>query len=253
MEQFGATLRDWRKIRRMSQLDLGLTANVSARHISFLETGRARPSREMILQLAAVLDVPRQSRNTMLTMAGFAAPYQHQDLADDDMARVRAAIDWTIGRHAPFPAMVLDRMWRLVAANDTATTLLSGLGIRVGTCVLDPVLVPGRAAAMFDNWGEVGRLTATRLRTESAHAGGIPELTAMAARIEADPAVANYPIPAQFPAVIPARYRFGDQVLSLFSTIAQFGSAEDIALADLRIELMFPADAVTENLLRGLS
>lgn len=245
MTDFGPTLRDWRKTRRMSQLDLGLSANVSARHISFLETGRARPSREMVLHLAAALDVPRPARNSMLTHAGFAAPYRARDAADADLAEIHNAIRWTIERHSPYPAMVLDRDWHLVDANPVAMMLLSGLGIARGTSVLAPLKDPARAAEIFENWGEVGRLTALRLRAESAHAGGIAELDAFATLIEADPAVTATPIPAVQPAVIPAIYRAGPLRLSLFSTIAQFGTVEDIALSDIRIELMFPADAAT--------
>jgi transcriptional regulator with XRE-family HTH domain len=250
MEQaFGTLLKDWRSARRMSQLELGLAANVSARHISFVETGRSRPSRSMVIQLSETLQVPRPQRNVLLNAAGFAAAYRERELYADDMAHVRAAMEWTLKRHDPFPAIAIDRHWFVVSANKCAGMLLSGIGVKVGDSMLDAMTRPEVKDAI-ENWPQVARYTIARLRTESAHLGGDSLLDAAADRLAgyAGPPPADT---APLPAVVPAIYRANGLVLSLISTLAQFGSAEDITLADLRIELMFPADDITRDILMG--
>jgi transcriptional regulator with XRE-family HTH domain len=248
-ETFGNLIRDWRNQRRMSQLDLALASDVSARHISFLETGRSQPSRGMVLALSESLGVPRATRNVLLTAAGFAQAYRARDLDDRDMAPVREAMDWTLERHCPYPAIAFDRHWRLVRTNPVAAAMLESMNLSIGDSLLDAFLEGGPFAEALENRDEVARHMVARLRTESAHAGGDEVLDAGAAKLAA---MLGDRAPGQndsMPAVIPARFRLGDVVLSMFSTIAQFGSTEDIALADLRIELMFPADEATRELL----
>ena len=247
-EPFGALLRSWRGQRRMSQLELGLAANVSARHISFLETGRAKPSKTMVLILSETLKVPRAIRNTLLNAAGFAKAYKARDLGEDEMAYVRAAMDWTLERHRPFPAIAFDRHWRLVRSNDTAAALLEPMNLRDGDSLLDAFASGGLATAI-DNWEEVARHMIARLRTESAHLGGDPILDAGADRLAAQVGHDKAHYDGTMPAVVAANYNAGGTILSFFSTISQFGSAEDIALADLKIELMFPADDFTREAL----
>lgn len=247
--QFGHVLKEWRGRRRMSQLDLGLTANVSARHVAFLETGRSRPSREMVIQLAEALEIPRPARNTMLNAAGFAPAYRTRALDAPDMDVVREALEWMVARQDPYPALVIDRHWRVVSANRTASMLLGAFGVEAGGSLLDVLTAPGHGAQIFDNWAEAGHHMLTRLRTESAHHGGDPVLDAAAARLADDPDIRGYLPTAPLPPVIPVRYRAGPAVLSFISTIAQFGTAEDIALADLRVELFFPADDATRSFL----
>lgn len=247
--QFGQVLKEWRGRRRMSQLDLGLTANVSARHVAFLETGRSKPSRDMVIQLAEALDMPRPARNTMLNAAGFAPVYRARALNEPDMATVRLAVDWTIRRHEPYPALVIDRHWKLVSLNGTADALLGAFGIAEGDSLIDALLAPGAGPALLENWGEAGHHFLTRLRTESAHHGGDAVLDAAAAKLAEDAAVRAHAPAGTLGPVIPVRYRAGPAILSFISTIAQFGTAEDIALADLRIELLFPADEATRSFL----
>jgi transcriptional regulator with XRE-family HTH domain len=248
-QTFGDHLRGWRRQRRLSQLELGLSATVSARHIAFLETGRANPSRGMVLQLADAMQVPRAARNALLKAAGFAEIYRARDMAVAEMAPFRAAVTWTLQRHDPYPAIALDRHWRVVEANVAATALLAAVDVGPGDSLLDALVTPAMRAAC-ENWPEVMRHLLTRLRTENASLGGDPVLeTAIAALTAATTEQPGLELPAELAAVVPTRYRFNGQVLSLFSTIAQFGTAEDIALADLKIELMFPADQTTEDLL----
>jgi transcriptional regulator with XRE-family HTH domain len=250
MEQtFGTLLKGWRNERRMSQLDLGLAANVSARHVSFIETGRARPSRSMVLQLSETLQVPRPERNALLNAAGFAAAYEKRDLDAGEMAHVRAAVDWTLTRHDPFPAIAVDRHWSVVSANQCGQMLLSGIGLDVGDSLLDAMLYSEAVRDAVVNWPEVAHHTMMRLRTESAHLGGDPVLDEAANRLAEEIGTSPPHDGAPLPAIVPATYRANGMVLSFFSTIAQFGTAEDIALADLKIELMFPADDVTRQVL----
>lgn len=249
---FGAALKEWRGRRKLSQMELGLTANVSARHIAFLETGRSKPSRAMVMQLGEALAMPRAERNRMLDAAGFRAAWTKRKRDDKDMAPVNRAISHMIGRHEPYPAFVIDRHWTIITANRPGFAVLSAFGVSSGGSLLDAMLEPGRAAAMIENWPEVAAHMVSRLRTESLHLGGDPVLENAAARLSQDPALAHLPHPADMPVVIPARYRLGNQTFSVFTTIAQFGTAEDIALADLRVELLFPADEETERLMAGM-
>ncbi len=246
---FGTLLKDWRTQRRISQLDLGLAANVSARHISFLETGRSRPSRSMVLQLSESLQVPRVDRNRMLDAAGFAPAYRSLDIDSQAMAPIREAVAWTLDRHIPFPGIALDKYWNLVQANAPANKLLALFGIGVGDSLLDIFGSPEALKGVFENWLEVARFMVIRLRTESAHLGGDEVLDQAAERLAAAAAWDRAEGPMVMPSVVPARLVINGARLSLFSTIAQFGSAEDIALADLKIELMFPADDATRSFL----
>ncbi len=247
MTQFPQSLKTWRKARHLSQLDLALEADVSARHISFLETGRARPSREMIARLGDALHLPLATRNQMLTHAGFAPRYAARQWDAAEMAPIRAALDHTLKSHAPFPAFAVDRLWTVLQLNEPAAKLFGLLGITQGTCLLD-IVTSDALPTFIENWPEVAHHSAQRLRTESAAQGGVRELDAAADKL------AKNPLPAQAAhgPVIPTIYRAGSLRLSLFSTIAQFGTAEDVTLDDLKIELFFPADAETAETLKAL-
>ncbi|MDI3335974.1 helix-turn-helix domain-containing protein [Defluviimonas aestuarii] len=249
MRDFSDEMRLWRKKRHLSQLDLALAADVSARHVSFLESRRAKPSKAMVLKLAEALGVPRAERNTLLTAAGFAPHYP--DLPPDhaSLAPLRAAMERTIARHDPFPAVIMDRLWRLIALNRTASVLFAPLGLGPGGSLLDAL---PQAAAFIENWAEVGWHTMQRLCAESARAGGLSALDRAAEALSRDPVVAGWTPPVRMPAVLPTIYRAGGLRLSLFSTYAQFGTAEEVTLADMKIEMMFPADAETEAVLTAL-
>lgn len=245
---FASHLKDWRRRRAVSQLRLGLAANVSARHIAYMETGRAHPTRAMVLRLSEALDIPRNDRNALLEAAGFAPAYSSRTLDASEMAAIRAALDWTLARHDPYPGFAFDRHWRLVALNRSASAMLAPIGLGVGDSLLDALLAPDRLRAAVTNWPEVARHMHARLLTESRHVGGDPVLDAAARRLECeigDPDVRT----GVLPAIITTRYRMGDTQVAFFSTIAQFGSAEDIALADMKIELLFPADEATRRIL----
>lgn len=253
IEAFGAKLKTWRSRRRMSQLELALTAGVSARHVSFLETGRSAPSRGMVLRLCEELAVPRASRNELLTAAGFAPAYLERTLSDDELAPLRAAVAWMLERHAPYPAFAIDRHWRLVAMNRVADRLFGALGLVEGDRLALALARNGAVRAALENRAEIVEHVIRRLRAENAHFGGDAELdaaiAALADSLDGPPGAT----PATLPAFVPARYRLGATRLSLVSTIAQFGSAEDIALSELRVELMFPADEASRETLLAMA
>jgi transcriptional regulator with XRE-family HTH domain len=248
---FGTVLKEWRGIRRMSQLDLSNAAEVSARHISFLESGRSKPSRPMALHLAEALELPRGERNRLLTAAGFSPMWHKQELDSEAMAPIHDAIRWTLDRHNPYPAVVLDRHWKVIDRNEAASAMFAGLGLPDDLDFLDAMTTPGGIRDLVDNWSSVGRYMHSRLRTESAAVGGDAVLDAAVEKLAADPELE--PTDEPFPPIVTLDLRLGDAVLSMFSTIAQFGTAEDLALAEFRIELFFPGDEPTRQFLEALS
>ncbi len=250
--EFGPLLKDWRQQRRMSQMDLGLTANVSSRHISFLETGRAKPSRVMVIQLSETLGIPRDQRNRLLTAAGYSAAYRERALTDLEMEPVLKAIDWTLARHDPYPAIAVDRHWTMKAANRTAAMLHRQLGVHVGDNMLEKLIDENQMLDALENPDDVLSCIILRLRTESVHLGGDDFLDKAIAKLEAMVSPSAQNICDVMPAFLPVKYRAGDMPMSLISTFAQFGTAQDIALADLKIELMFPADDETKGVLEAL-
>lgn len=234
---FPDALRHWRQTRRLSQLDLALEAEVSARHISFLETGRARPSAAMVDRLGAALDLPLAARNRLRTHAGFAVRYGHHAWNDREMAPVQDAIAHMLAAHAPYPALVLDRDWRMVRMNGPAQHLYGLLGAREGDSLLD-LLLSEAMPRVVTNWPEVAFHLVRRMRTESAAQGGLASLDRAAAALArvSDSAGMGSAV------VVPIRLQTDAIALSLFATIAQFGTPEDITLDALKIELYFPAD-----------
>lgn len=248
MTQFPQALKTWRKSRRFSQLDLALEADVSSRHISFLETGRAQPSRDMVHRLSAALELPLATQNQLLINAGFAGHFAERDWDNEQMAPVRAALEHTLSSHAPYPAFAVDKLWNIVKLNDPGKFLFGALGILEGTSLLDMItsdLMPN----MIENWPEVAQHAAQRLRTESTSQGGVKALEDVATQLAKVGGKVEVP---QTP-VIPTIYNLNGMRLSLFSTIAQFGTPTDVTLDDLKIELFFPADEQTELILKSLA
>lgn len=250
---FGDHLRDWRGRRRMSQLDLALEADVSQRHIAFLESGRAKASRDMVLRLAETLEVPLRERNGLLHAAGFAPAYAETSLDAEGMAQIRAAIDRLLAQHMPFPAMLFDRYWTLLDANPAARTLF---GVSAADGPVNIVMLLAQTPeikAAFENWPEIAHHMMTRLKLELDMSGGDPKLAELIETLRADP-VFEMPVPADISGepLVYTRMRAGEQVISMFSTIAQFGTPRDITLGDLRIELFFPGDAQSEAFLRAI-
>jgi transcriptional regulator with XRE-family HTH domain len=249
----GALLRDWRQRRRLSQLDLALEAGVSARHVSFLETGRSRPSREMVLHLSEQLDIPLRDRNQMLLAAGFAPAYAERTLEAPEMTPVREALDRILKGHEPYPAVVVDRWWNLAAANAGVALLTS----MVAPQLLEPpanalriTLHPEGMAPYIRNLPEWRAHLLDRLRREVAVTGD-DRLAALLDELTAYPG-GETTLPAHEPGIaVPLRLDAGGIELRFFSTISTFGTAVDITLAELAIEAFFPADEQTGDYVRG--
>ena len=240
--RIGTLLRDWRVRRRMSQQDLALEAGVSARHVSFVETGRSKPSADMVIQLAEHLEVPLRDRNTLLLAAGFAPAYAQRDLDEPEMGPVREAIDRVLRGHEPYPAVVVDRHWGLVAANRAVPLLIGGAAdhlLEPPVNVLRLSLHPEGMAPRIENLGEwrahlLHDLAALRDQTgdEALHAL-YEELT-------------SYPGPQAEPGAthdvfVPLKI----DGLTFLSTRTTFGTALDVTVAELAIEAFYPADEAT--------
>ena len=250
----GSLLRDWRRRRRLSQLDLALESGVSARHLSFLETGRSRPSREMVLHLAEQLDVPLRDRNQLLLAAGFAPAYAERPIDAPEMGPVRDALDRILKGHEPYPAVVVDRWWDLTAANTGVALLTSG----VASHLLEPpanalriTLHPEGMAQHIRNLPEWRAHLLDRLRRQVAVTGD-ERLAALYRELSGYPGDEATLAPHEPGIAVPLRIRLGDRELSFLSTVATFGTAVDITLAELAIEAFFPADDATAAYLRQL-
>lgn len=240
-------LRDWRDRRRLSQLELALSADVSARHISFLETGRARPSRAMVLRLAEVVDAPLAERNEMLEAAGFAAAYSRAPLDDVSLVPVRDALARLMHDHMPYPALLFTRQWDIVAANEAGQALFNGSP--EGANAIELLLADESLRDRIVNLGEVLHGMVIRLRAESRLSGGDERVDRLVAQLTADPALGASSDPGDLPAAHPfllVRVRHPGGELALFTATAELGTAWSVTLRDLHLELFFPADAATQ-------
>ena len=254
--EVGEHLRAWRVRRRMSQLDLAVEAEISTRHLSFLETGRSRPSRDMLLRISDRLDVPLRERNHLLLAAGFAPLYPQRDLADPSLEPARAAIDRLLKAHEPYPAIAVDRHWTLVAANAAVAPLFVGLAdamIAAPLNVLRLSLHPEGLAPRILNLPEWRAHILHRLRHQQRATADpvlealVEELAAYPARSSAQPARLESPLDS---ILVPLRLATPDGELSLISTTTMFGTPLDVTLSEIALETFFPADAASEALLR---
>jgi transcriptional regulator with XRE-family HTH domain len=254
---FGPLLREWRSRRRLSQLDLALDAEVSARHLSFVETGRAQPSRDMVLRLAEHLRVPLRERNTLLVAAGYAPAFRERPLDDPALGPAREAVDLVLKGHEPFPALAVDRHWNLVASNRAVAPLLAGVDpelLRPPVNVLRLSLHPRGVAPRITNLGEWRAHLLGRLR-QQIEATADPVLAGLLRELSGYPAQgqAANPSAAAPGIVVPLRLVTDAGTLALLSTTTVFGTPVDVTLSELALETFFPADAETAAALRRLS
>jgi transcriptional regulator with XRE-family HTH domain len=253
----GPLLREWRRRRHMSQLDLSLEADVSARHLSFIETGRARPSAEMVLHLAEQLDVPLRDRNQLLLAAGHAPAYGQHGLDEPALEAVRAALDRVLEGHEPNPALVVDRHWGLVAANAGVAPLIAGAAqhlLEPPVNVLRLSLHPEGLAPRIANLAEWRAHLLDRLGREAVTSGD-PALAALHAELAAYPCdePAHSPDLEAGAIAVPLRLHHDGALLSFISTVTTFGTALDVTVSELSIESFFPADAATAEAVKRLS
>ncbi|HXV94199.1 MAG TPA: helix-turn-helix transcriptional regulator [Pseudonocardia sp.] len=252
---FGPLLRTWRQRRRLTQLDLGIQADVSARHISFLETGRSQPSREMVLHLSEELDVPLRARNELMVAAGYAPAYTEHRLEDVEMGGVRTSLQRLLDAHEPYPAVLVDGRWNLRAANR---------GLALFAELVDPELLappanvlrasmhPRGLAPHVTDLAEYAAHLLSRLRRQAARTADpaltdlLEELSGYARDLGLDPVAQP-----RDTIVLPLRLRTGGRELALFSTVAVLGAPLDVTLDELAIETFLPADDETAAHLRA--
>ncbi len=257
-ETVGVLLRTWRQSRGLSQLDVALHAGFSARHISFIETGRSQPSRDALLAIAESLDVPLRERNRLLTAGGFANYYKETQLASGDMAQVRHVLQFLLDRHEPYGAIVLDRLSTCVMGNAASATLMAQVTdaslLAPPVNMLRAVFHPHGVCRFIVNWPEVSRVLFDRAQRELS-ATDDPAAAALLAEIrgyagEVLKAGAARLQPADV--LLPVHIRKDALDLRLFSTIMTIGTPQDITLQELRIETFFPADEASERTWRTL-
>jgi transcriptional regulator with XRE-family HTH domain len=255
---FAARLQWWRKRRGLSQLGLAGRADISQRHLSFLELGRASPSRQMVLRLAEALDIPLRQHNALLLGAGFAPTWRESGLDAPELAQIASAVDRMLAKQEPFPAVAVDRHWRLLKANDGAVRLVEFLvgPIAPGTPInlADALVAPDVLRPHLVNWAEVVRYFIRSVEADAA-ADGSDETGALLDRLLAYKGVqAALRAPrseAGSGPVLPMHFRKGKTALSLFTTIATLGTPRDVTAQELRIESFFPMDDATAKVLRG--
>ncbi|MEM7540345.1 MAG: helix-turn-helix transcriptional regulator [Pseudomonadota bacterium] len=261
---FGAALKRWRAHRKFSQLQLALESQVSQRHVSFLESGRAMPSREMVIQLAQALEVPLRERNSLLQAAGFAPVYRQRTFDDEQMKPIREALAMMLKHHQPYPAVVLDRDYNLLMENPPFQALLktiaepqelwrrcSAPGVKN---LLALTFHPDGARPFIENIEEIARIMAPRLRREMSAPDVDDALRTLVVDLMSDFSAEEdtaHDISASPPPVVPLALNVRGVRLKLFSMISTFGTPHDITTDELRVEHFFPANDETEKLLRA--
>jgi transcriptional regulator with XRE-family HTH domain len=259
LRPIGQLIREWRQRRRLSQLDLACDAEISTKHLSFLETGRAQPSREMLLHLASRMAIPLRDRNVMLNAAGFAPTYQERSLDDPDFRLARQSIDLMLSMHEPNPALAVDRHWTMVASNKAVGHLISGVDpllLVPPVSVIRLSLHPAGLAPRIINLVEWRRHAIARLRQQIDVTGD----SVLADLVEE---VRDYPLPSGHSGrvkpgdhemiAVPFRLATVHGPLSFISATTMFGTPVDITLSELAIESFFPADQVTVSVMRRLA
>jgi transcriptional regulator with XRE-family HTH domain len=260
---FGGILRQWRERRRMSQLDLAVEAGVSSRHLSFIETGRAQPSREMLVLLAGVLDVPLRDRNDLLTAAGFAPIYRETELAAPAMTQVRRALDFMLKQQEPYPALVLDRRWNVLQVNDGSARIQQRFLDLEAAAKIGP---PNAMRLMFHphgfrpfivNWEATAASLIQWLHRDVMTGMADAETRALLDELLAYPDVPRHwrtiDLDASMAPFLTIEFRKGDLSLKYFTTLTSLGTPHDVTLQGLRVECFYPADEATEQMSHHLA
>ena len=251
----GTLLREWRQRRRLTQLDLALDADISPRHLSFVETGRAQPSREMLLHLVEELEIPLRERNTLLVAAGYAPMFGERRLDDVALAKAREAIDLVLEAQKPFPAFALDRHWNIAASNGALPELYEGVAeelLQPPVNAMRLSLHPRGTAPKIENLGEWRAHLIARLRKQV-------DMTADLVLKDLLEEVSAYPAPEvshadlEHAVLVPLKVRTSLGLLSFMSTTTVFGTPVDVTLSELAIEMFFPTDQATAEAVRRIA
>jgi transcriptional regulator with XRE-family HTH domain len=254
-QSVGGLLREWRRRRKLTQMELSFGAEISTRHLSFIETGRAAPSRDIVLRLGETLDLLLRERNQLLLAAGYAPVYQETSLDAPAMSAIRGMVRQVLAAHEPFPGIVLDRYWNRVEANQPALLFTVGVApelLEEPVNVLRLCLHPEGMAPRTVNLGEWRAHLLARLRQQIAMTAD-PDLIKLCDELQGYPCDQEEPdveLPGPGEIAIPLRLMFGAEELAFFSTVSTFGTPLDITVAELTIESFFPADARTSEVLR---
>jgi transcriptional regulator with XRE-family HTH domain len=259
---FGRLLKQWRERRRMSQLGLAVEAEVSTRHLSFLETGRTQPSREMVLLLSRALDVPLRARNELLTAAGYAAVYRETALDSPEMAQVRRALEFLLRQQEPYPAMVLDRHWNILLANEAMGRVMGLFLDPAATAALGPPNAmrlsyhPQALRPFIVNWAATAAAFIQWLHRDLIRTGDA-ETRRLLDELLSYPDVPRHwqtlDVDASMVPFLAIELRRDDTRFSFFTILASLGTPYDITLHELRAEFFFPADEATDAALRRLA
>lgn len=267
-DNFQSLCREWRRCRQLSQLDLALAADVSQRHVSWLETGRSHPSREMVVRLSEAMNIPIRERNVLLRSAGFSAIYNESSLSDPIMAPVMNALNHVLKNHQPLPAVVIDRFWNVKQQNQAAQLLLNlGASDELQAQITNQdgeinlallTLHPSGLRQYISNWDEAAPAFVQRLRDEAIASGDQAVKQTFASYIEAagvinsetskTPTTAGSLLP-----ILPLNLDIDGLKLSLFSVISTFGTPQDITTDELRIEAFYPTDETTEAFFKTMA
>ena len=256
MSVFGKLLRQWRTRRRFSQLQLAHASEASPRHISFLESGRAQPSRDMVLRLADALDLPPTVTNNALLAAGFAPHYLMLAHDDPQLEPFRQALNVMLSHHDPWPAIVFGRDWIMRDANAAAIRMFGSIGAGIGTDLIELTTQLAPPNGAIANWSEMSAIISAFIKNEIAYLGGDANLQERVDRLdkqrralvqETSDDLDMGPVAP----VVPIELQYGDLRLSLFTMLASFGTAQEVGLSDLRVELYFPSDEVTRQWLEA--
>lgn len=262
IQNFSHRCRQWRKYRKLSQLDLALAADVSQRHISWLETGRSHPSRDMVMQLSEAMDIPLRERNVLLQTAGYAAAYTEMHLDDPAMAPVLDVLNHVLQHHDPLPAVVVDRFWNVKKHNQAAglllsiggdpQTLLNNIGADGEFNLALLTLHPQGLRPYIANWDQIVPSFIYRLKSESLASGDSRVQERFAQYLElVEPLETTDPVIESLLPVLPLKLHVNGLKLSLFSVISTFGTPQDITTDELRIEAFYPMDSQTEQFFRS--
>lgn len=246
---FGQVIKHWRDIRRFSQLALSAESGMSSRHISFLETGRSRPSRGSVLTLARVLEMPKPAVNEALLAAGFAPEYKALAMEDADLAPAMSAIMTILENHTPMPAIVIDGAWNIVGGNAPAQHMMQFLPFNGSLCVVEALLNDHPDDPCFLNWPLIASWSLSRLQSEIVKVGPESPLQDIYRRLADDRRVKDSDLSSfvENGPILTLQAKVDGQVLTLFTMLAEFSTAQDITLSERKIELFFPADDATKD------
>lgn len=242
---FSTMLREWRGLRGMSQLELALGASVSSRHLSFMESERAKPSAEMVLRLAEALDLPLRERNAMLAAAGFAPQFGDSDWMSEQMAEVRRAAALLLGAHEPYPAIVLDMAFNILDANPAALAMIGASRDVLGQAnLVDYVFMPGPVRDSIVNWGDVAEYLLHRMREGVRRHGPQSAMGAVLRRAMAQPgtsALSTVRGNWRGAVLLPLEFNLGGETTRWFTTVTSFGAPQDALAEEITIEQFHPA------------